>query len=155
MNKRVAVIGTVFLCACLFTTFQTFAGEAKNTTWQIVSDVDEILKNNPMPAGEKSQMIKIAEDDTVSVYLIRMLEGASLGPHFHKSHDEIEYVIRGTGKLLAHGKWVDMKPGTFHFNPTMNVHGSQNTGNEPLVVLIMFTPAMKETDRHFLKPILR
>ena len=150
MNKRAAAVGVIFLCAFLFTTFRTFAGEAKNTTWQIINDVDEILKNNPMPAGEKSQMIKLAEDDTVSVYLIRMLEGASLGPHFHKTHDEIEYVIRGTGKLLVQGKWLDMKPGTFHFNPPMHVHGSQNMGKEPLVVLIMFTPAMKETDRHFL-----
>ena len=150
MNRRVVVIGAVILCAFLFTAFQAFAAETKNTTWQIVSDADEILKNNPMPAGETSQMIKLAEDDTISIYLIRMLPGASLGPHFHKTHDEIEYVIRGTGKLLVHGEWVDMKPGTFHFNPTTNVHGSRNTGNEPLVVLIMFTPAMKETDRHFL-----
>jgi len=150
MNKRAAALGAVLLWTFLFTAFQAFAGETKNTTWQIISDVDEILKNNPMPAGEKSQMIKLAEDDTVTVYLIRMLEGASLGPHFHKTHDEIEYVIRGTGKLLVEGKWVDMKPGTFHFNPFMHAHGSRNTGKEPLVVLIMFTPAMKETDRHFL-----
>jgi oxalate decarboxylase/phosphoglucose isomerase-like protein (cupin superfamily) len=56
-------------------------------------------------AGEKSQMIRLAGDDTVTVYL---------------------------------------------FNPTMHVRGSRNTGKEPLVVLTMFTPAMKETDGHFL-----
>jgi quercetin dioxygenase-like cupin family protein len=42
-------------------------------------------------------MIKIAEDDSINLYLIRMLEGAELGPHYHKTHIETEYTIKGTG----------------------------------------------------------
>ena len=132
-----------------------FAGfvsaDSTNTTWQVLSSIDEILKNNPMPAGAKSQMIKIVEDDSISLYLIRMLEGDELGPHYHKTHTETEYIIRGTGLLLINDKWVEMKAGDVHYNPTGKIHGSKNIGNEPLVVLIMFTPAMKETDRHFVK----
>jgi len=143
--------------ACLIAGCLLLAGagsalaDSTNTTWQIIAQVDDILRDNPMPAGAKSQMIKIAEDDTISLFLIRMVDGAELGPHFHATHDETEYVIRGTGQLLVNDKWVDIKPGSVHFNPKNKVHGAKHTGDEPLVVLINFTPAMKKTDRHFMK----
>jgi quercetin dioxygenase-like cupin family protein len=137
---------------CLFVTLATYSYAADgNTTWQINTSLEEILKDNPVPAGAQSQMIKLAEDDTISLYLVRMLEGAELAPHYHKARVETEYVIRGTGSLFVNGTWMDIKPGSFHFNPATKVHGAKNTGKEPLIVLIMFTPAMKEPDRHFVK----
>ena len=143
------ILGMILYLLAIFATYG-YAGEG-DTTWQINTPIDEILKANPLPPGEKSQMIKLAEDDSVSVYLVRMAPGAELGPHFHQTHDETEYVIRGTGQLFVDGKWVGIKPGSFHFNPKNKAHGAKNTGDEPLVVLIMFTPAMREVDRHFLK----
>lgn len=147
--KNIVTYGFLFILLAAFASI-IFAGDA-NTTWQIISHVDEVLEKNPLPAGKNSQLIKIAEDDTVSLFLVRMMPGAELGPHFHEKHDEIEYVIRGTAQLLVNNKWVDIKPGSIHFNPTQKVHAARNTGNEPLIVLIAFTPAMKVTDRHFLK----
>jgi mannose-6-phosphate isomerase-like protein (cupin superfamily) len=44
-----------------------------------------------------------------------------------------------------------MKPGTLHFNPMGKVHSLKTTGNEPVVIISIFTPAMKETDRHFVE----
>ena len=147
--RNIAIFGLLFcLCACLATL--VFANEA-NTTWQIITDIDKVLKENPLPVDKNSQLIKIAEDDTISAFVVRMMPGAELGPHYHESHDEIEYVIRGTGQLLVNDRWVDIKPGSIHFNPMRKVHAARNTGNEPLIVLIAFTPAMKVTDRHFLK----
>ncbi len=148
-TRNVTIFGIVF---CLFASFTTraLANEA-NTTWQIITHIDKVLKENPLPVEKKSQLIKIAEDDTISVFVVRMMPGAELGPHFHEKHDEIEYVIRGTAQLLVDGKWADIKPGSIHFNPMQKVHAARNTGNEPLIVLIAFTPAMKKTDRHFLK----
>jgi len=147
--RNLAVFGILFCVIAFF--FNTGLAEESNTTWQIITDVDKVLRENPLPAGEKSQLIKIAQDDTISAFVVRMMPGAELGPHYHKSHDEIEYVIRGTGQLLVNNNWVDFKPGSIHFNPMHKVHAAKNTGNEPLIVLIAFTPAMKETDRHFLK----
>ncbi|MFC1812531.1 cupin domain-containing protein [Thermodesulfobacteriota bacterium] len=147
--RNIAILGILF---CLFASFAALAlANEANTTWQIMTHIDKVLKENPLPAGKKSQLIKIAEDDTISVFVVRMMPGAELGPHFHEKHDEIEYVIRGTAQLLVNDKWVDIKPGSIHFNPMKKVHAARNTGNEPLIVLIAFTPAMKETDRHFLK----
>jgi len=147
--RNTAIFG--ILC-CVLGSLATFVlANETNTTWQIITHIDKVLKENPLPVDKKSQLIKIAEDDTISAFVVRMMPGADLGPHYHESHDEIEYVIRGTGQLLVNDKWVAIKPGSIHFNPMHKVHAARNTGNEPLIVLIAFTPAMKVTDRHFLK----
>ena len=149
LTRSIAILGIILF---LFASFATLTqANRADTTWQILTHIDEVLEENPLPAGEKSQLIKIAEDDTISVFVVRMMPGAKLGPHYHEEHDEIEYVIRGTAQLLVNDKWVDIKPGSIHFNPMRKVHAARNNGNKPLIVLIAFTPAMKVTDRHFLK----
>ena len=148
-TRSIAILGIILSLSVSFATLTPANGT--DTTWQIMTHIDEVLRENPLPAGEKSQLIKIAEDDTISVFVVRMMPGAKLGPHYHEEHDEIEYVIRGTAQLLVNDKWVDIKPGSIHFNPMRKVHAARNNGNEPLIVLIAFTPAMRVTDRHFLK----
>jgi mannose-6-phosphate isomerase-like protein (cupin superfamily) len=118
-------------------------------TSQFIIHIEEILNANPLKPGEKGQMIKIAEDDTISLFVVRAIEGFLLESHFHKSHAETVCVIKGTGQVLANDKWVDIKPGSLHFNPPGNTHSTKHTGHEPLVVISIFTPALKEPDRHF------
>jgi len=131
--------------------FAVSSAQAADTTDQILTQVDDILNANPLKAGEKFQMINVAQDDTVSFVLVRFAEGAEVKPHFHKTHDEIVYVIKGSGQMLVNNKWIDVKPGTVHFNPMNKVHATRNTGKDPLVVLSIFTPSMKEPDRHFVE----
>jgi mannose-6-phosphate isomerase-like protein (cupin superfamily) len=124
---------------------------AADTTEQVINQIDGILKENPLKPGEKAQTIKIAEDDTISLLVLRATEGVWVKPHMHKTHDETVYVIKGRAQLLINDKWVDIKPGTLHFNPMGKVHSVKVTSSEPLVIISIFTPAMKETDRHFVK----
>ena len=123
--------------------------EARDMMRQIVVQIDEILRDNPVPAGEKSRAVKLVDDDAISIIVSCMLEGAELKHHYHKKHAETEYFVRGTGELLVGDRWVEVKAGSLHFNPANAVHAIRNTGTEPLVVLVVFTPGMKETDRHF------
>ena len=123
--------------------------EEKLTVGQIIAQIDEILKDNPVPAGEKSRAVKLVDDDAISIIVSCMLEGAELNHHFHKTHAETEVFIRGTGQLFVGDRWVEVKAGSLHYNPAHAVHAIRNTGAEPLVVLVVFTPGMKETDRHF------
>ncbi len=150
LRNDIAVRCTVAALFICLAAMPALAADAP-TVSQVLTDVDKLLKENPMPAGATSRLIKIAEDPTASIYLTITLPGASLAPHVHKSHDETEYVISGTGKLFVNNEWVDIGPGNVHFNPMGKVHGAINNGKEPLVVLIMFTPAMTQTDRHFVK----
>jgi oxalate decarboxylase/phosphoglucose isomerase-like protein (cupin superfamily) len=77
---------------------------AADTTEQIVKNIDEILKENPLKPGEKAQTIKIAEDNTISLLVLRAVEGIVVKRHIHKTHDETVYVIKGTAQLLVNDK---------------------------------------------------
>jgi mannose-6-phosphate isomerase-like protein (cupin superfamily) len=147
-KRNISICGIV---VCLFFFFALTTLHAADTTEQIVNQIDEILKSNPLPAGEKIQRIKVAEDNTVTVVLLRLVEGAEVKAHLHKTHDETVYVIKGTAKMLVNDKWVDIKPGTLHFNPMGKVHHTKNTGNEPLVAILIYTPAMREPDTNFVQ----
>ena len=149
MKPRIILSWTIF--ACLVLSFVTASlAEAANTTEQILTQIDDILKANPMKVTDKIQVINVVQDDTVTINIVRRVEGAEIKPHVHKTHDEMIYVIKGSGQMLVNGKWIDVKAGTFHFNPMNKVHATRNTGKGDLVVLVIFTPALKEPDRYFL-----
>ncbi len=148
-NKTILKLGILLAFICSFLAINS--ARAEDPTAQILTQVDEILAKNPMKAGENMQMIKVAQTDAVSVLIIKALQGGEVKPHYHKTHEETVYVIKGSGQMLVNDKWVDLKAGTIHFNPMNAVHSVKNTGEEPLVVLSVFTPSMKEPDRHFVK----
>jgi mannose-6-phosphate isomerase-like protein (cupin superfamily) len=145
----------IYICGivvCLFFSLATLTNlNAADTISQVITHIDEILKENPLKAGEKAQTITIAQDDTISLLVLRATEGVVIKSHFHKTHDETVYIIKGTGQMFINDKWIDIKPGSLHFNPMGKVHSTKVTGNEPLVVISIFTPAMKEPDRHFVE----
>ncbi len=148
LSKRSISVCAIAICLSFF--FITAASAAD--VGQIITNVEEVLKANPLPAGEKVQMIKIAEDDTITFFVARLIEGAEVKPPFHKTHNETVYVIKGTGRMSSRdGKVVKVSPGTIHFNPMTEVHATKNTGTGDLVILSIFTPAMKEVDRNFVQ----
>jgi quercetin dioxygenase-like cupin family protein len=149
LRRNITICGTiVFLFIFLAPSVSIHAAD---TTSQIITNIDEILKDNPLKAGEKFQLISVAQDDTVTLSVLRLTEGAVVKPHLHKTHDETVYVIKGTGQMSINGKWVDVKAGSLHFNPMGKVHATKNTGNEPLVAVSVFTPSMKAPDRYFVE----
>ena len=150
--RRLITTAFIFIVSCLFLSLSTLGPvNAQDTTEQVISSIDDILKANPLPAGQKAQMIKIAEDNAITLYILRATEGVEVKPHIHNTHDETVYIIRGTAQMFINGKWVDLKPGSIHFNPMGKVHGIKQTGTEELVRLSIFTPAFKEPDRHFVQ----
>ena len=124
---------------------------AADTTEQVVNNIDQILKENPLKPDQKAQTITVAQDDTISFYVMRLTKGIWVKPHIHKTHDESIYFVKGTAQMLINNKWVDMKPGMLHFNPMGKVHSLKSTSDEPLVIISIFTPAMKVVDREYLK----
>ena len=150
MWSRKIFYSAILACLVLLSV-TTGSSQAANTADQILTQVDDILNANPLKPDEKIQMINIAQDDTVTFLLIRFTEGAEVKPHFHKAHAETVYVIKGSGQMLINDKWIDVKPGTVHFNPMNKVHSTRNTGKDPLVIFSIFTPSMKEVDRNFVE----
>ena len=146
--KKVLSFCLVFACL-FFSVVAAAPATAAGSPEQILTQVDDILKANPIKPTDKLQMIKVTEDDTTSIFVARFTQGAEVKPHLHKTHNEMVYVLKGTGSMYVNGKWTDVKPGTFHFNPMNKVHATKNTGKEELVIFSIFTPAMKEVDRYF------
>jgi hypothetical protein len=75
-KKNVSICGIIAFVFIFITTSVSI--RAADTTSQIVTHVDEILNENPLKTGEKSQVIKIAEDDTVTLAVVRTIEGPGL-----------------------------------------------------------------------------
>lgn len=146
VSKRNIAILEIFICL-FFLAPLTYAQDIS----QVVSNLEEILKANPLEQGATKAQITKFEDDTATVLVIQNVVGMVLKPHFHKTHSETIYVAKGAGQIFSNDKWVDIKPGTLHFNPMGKVHGIKNTGDEPLVVVSVFAPALKEPDRHFVE----
>jgi mannose-6-phosphate isomerase-like protein (cupin superfamily) len=148
-KRNITLYGiVVFLFIFLATLVST---NAADTTEQIINQIDDILNANPLKPGEKAQAIKIAESNTVTLLVLRLLEGVEVKKHIHKTHDEIVLGVKGMGQVMVGEKWVDIKPGTVHFNPMGKVHAAKNIGKEPVVVISIYTPALKEPDRHFVE----
>jgi mannose-6-phosphate isomerase-like protein (cupin superfamily) len=150
LSKKSNIFGCIVICLFFFLLVLK-CSYAENTTSQIINHLDEILKANPLKEGEKFQTINVAQTDTVSLLVARFTEGFGPKPHFHKSHDETTYIIRGTGQIFINNTWVDVKPGNIHYNPMGKVNTTRNTENEPLVFLSIFTPPMKERDMVFVE----
>jgi quercetin dioxygenase-like cupin family protein len=148
MKKRIIITWAIFACLVL-SLLNAFPANAANSQEQILIQTDDILKANPIKATDKVQMINVVQDDTTTIYVARLIEGAEVKPHLHKTHNEMVYVLKGSGQMLINGKWIDVKPGTFHFNPMNKIHATKNTGKEHLVIFSIFTPSMKEPDRYF------
>ncbi len=146
-QRRISMVG--ILAGLLFVLLPAVNVNAADTMIPIITHIDEILNANPIEAGQKVRMIKIAEDDTITLFVVRSVEGFALKPHLHKTHDESVFVIRGTGEMLINDKLVDIKPGSLHYNSIGKVHSIKQTGKEELVIISIFTPALKEADRHF------
>jgi quercetin dioxygenase-like cupin family protein len=102
----------------------------------------EILKANPMKAGEQSQAIKVAEDDTTTMNVARFARGLDVKAHLHKAHTETMYVIEGKIEMTIGGKTRDYRPGDVIFVPMNTVHAAKIADSGDLIVLQILTPAM-------------
>lgn len=124
---------------------------AADTGGQIIANIEQILKANPCPAGKKLQIINIAKDDAATYNIVRLVQGCWIKPHIHKTHTEFVYVIKGKGQLVVNEKQVSVGPGSVHFNPVGKIHGLKNVDKAELVILSIFTPAMKVRDLQFIQ----
>ena len=142
-RKNIAVCAALVLLLGVLVSSGGAAGPAN----QIVANYADILKANPMPAGEKAQAITLASDPTATVNLVRFAPGAQVPPHFHKSHSETLYVIEGSGKMVVDGKEIDIGPGSIIHVPANKPHAAKCASGGELIGLQIFAPEWTEPDR--------
>ena len=67
--------------------------------------------------------------------------GATVGRHHHKETEEIYYVLRGTGRMTVGSDVRMVGEGDAVFIPRGHTHTLENTGPEPMTILLVCGPA--------------
>ena len=65
-------------------------------------------------------------------------KGAS--DHFHRTISESFFVLSGTVKLFNGEEWIDGRAGDFLHVPPGGRHGFSNQSDDPVSMLLLFTP---------------
>lgn len=107
----------------------------------IDNDSDVATRERPPHEGEGMSMafsyFKAAKDLKL-IFRKRVMEpGSSVGYH-EQTHDEIYYVVSGTGDLGMNEKIIPVGPGDAILTLAGSWHGLQQTGNEELVFFIVY-----------------
>jgi quercetin dioxygenase-like cupin family protein len=114
-------------------------------------DIDEIVKENKLAEDENIKVIPIGESKSTSVYLIQVRGNAEMDAHYHKLHDEMVYVKKGSGVLELDGTRYGIRDGMLLVIPRMTVHKFVNTGNESNIAISVFSPTFDGEDIELIK----
>ena len=72
--------------------------------------------------------------------------GMAVQPHYHKTHEEIYYLITGSGRMRVADEWKEVSAGDAVYIPTNAVHSLQNTGKEDIRLVVVVGPAFSFDD---------
>ena len=70
--------------------------------------------------------------------------------HYHATHEEVVYIVKGQGKMTLGDKTQDVKEGDIIFIPRKTLHSFLPEGGDCRIISI-FAPAFDGRDRIFLK----
>ena len=72
--------------------------------------------------------------------------GASVGRHHHLETEEVYYLLEGRGRMTVGAETREVAAGDAVFIPRGQVHTLENTGAEPLRLLLVCGPAYSQAD---------
>jgi mannose-6-phosphate isomerase-like protein (cupin superfamily) len=75
-----------------------------------------------------------------------MPPGKAVKPHFHKTHEEVYYLITGSGRMRVSDEWRDVSAGDAIYIPVNCVHSLVNTGDEDIRLVLVVGPAFSFDD---------
>jgi mannose-6-phosphate isomerase-like protein (cupin superfamily) len=74
--------------------------------------------------------------------------GAAVGRHHHLLTEEIYYILRGEGRMTVGAEVREVEAGDAVFIPREQEHTLENTGEEPMTILLVCGPAYSYEDHH-------
>ena len=72
--------------------------------------------------------------------------GAAVGRHHHTETEEVYYVLAGSGRMTVGAETREVAAGDAVFIPRGHTHTLENTGVEPMTVLLVCGPAYSRDD---------
>lgn len=88
-----------------------------------------------MNNGTGSMTAKMYVDEQGKIIPCTIHPGGSIGLHQHKTSDDINYILSGTGKSICDGKEELLSTGCCHICKKGSEHSIINTGEDDLVLL--------------------
>ena len=116
-----------------------------------VKNIEEVAEKNPLGEGEEVKITDVGENKNSSMHLVQVRENGELLSHYHKRHDEVVYVKKGSGIATLDGTRYMVKPGSILQVPAKTVHKFLNTGGEPFVAVSIFSPSFDGRDEKRIK----
>ncbi|MCP4252043.1 MAG: cupin domain-containing protein [Candidatus Scalindua sp.] len=116
--------------------------------------IDDIVEEKSMAEDENILIIPLGNDKSTSVYLYQIRQGSEMDTHYHKTHDEILYIKRGSGIIDLDGSRHIVKEGMIVMIPRQTVHKYMNTGKETSITVSMFSPPFDGKDIKVFKNII-
>lgn len=77
--------------------------------------------------------------------------GASVGRHHHLETEEVYYILHGAGRMTVGEETREVVAGDAVFIPRGHLHTLENTGPEPMTILLVCGPAYSFADHHMEK----
>lgn len=116
-----------------------------------VQNLEEIAGKNPLGENEDVKITDVGENKNSSIHLVQVRENGELRPHYHKRHDEVIYVRKGSGIATIDGTRYLIKPGSILQIPSKTVHKFLNTGGEQFMAVSIFSPPFDGRDEKTIK----
>jgi mannose-6-phosphate isomerase-like protein (cupin superfamily) len=72
--------------------------------------------------------------------------GARVGRHHHLETEEIYYILSGSGRMTVGNETREVASGDAVFIPRLHTHTLENTGQTPMIILLVCGPAFRYED---------
>lgn len=119
------------------------------TAFSIYSQTtSELKKMRPPIEYENIHVVKIADDEFQSTFLIWIKDEVKL--HKHNEHTENIYVIKGKGEMILDDEKFIIKKGDYLNIPKGSSHSLKVLSSSPMQVLSIQSPKFTGKDRIFI-----
>jgi mannose-6-phosphate isomerase-like protein (cupin superfamily) len=89
-------------------------------------------------------MTTVGQGQGVSHHIVQIRDRES--PHMHRAHDGTVVMISGRGFLMMGDKRIDLSAGDIVYIPRGAAHFYVNTGIEPTIAFVVFSPPFDGKD---------
>ncbi len=95
------------------------------------------------PGVSIQDFLTIKENDTLTVRYVKVETGGQIVPHSHPVW-EVFYMLEGESEAVMGGRTENCSKGTCLIAPPGVEHSMKNTGDRPIMLLCVFTPALDD-----------
>lgn len=90
--------------------------------------------------------------ETVEVLHGTLQPGHGALPHLHPGIDQVCYMLKGRAIAEVEGRRAELGPGDACFFPAGKLHAFTTVGDEPVEVLVIYTPPYEESPARVVRP---